>query len=104
MKKHCLWLIGTIMLCLVCENIFAQTETDTTFSTQMNYIFANVDKTKTPYGILRDYGMEFTNIENYNGTVALADSNYADVDAFWDVYQTLLTNGFIIYRKILSKK
>lgn len=36
--------------------------------------------------------MEFTNVENYNGTAALADSNYADIDAFWDVYQTLLTS------------
>ncbi len=45
----------------------AQTETDPTFFTQMNYIFANVDKSKVPYDILRDFGMEFTNIENYNG-------------------------------------
>ena len=92
MKKFYLWFTGIIVLCLVCENIFAQTETDTTFSNQMNYIFANVDKTKTPYGILRDYGMEFTNIENYNGTAVLADSNYADANACWDVYQTLLTS------------
>ena len=78
MKKLCLWFTGIIILCLFCENIFAQTETDTTFFTQMNYIYTNVDKSKTPYGILRDYGMEFTNIENYNGTVALGNSYYAD--------------------------
>ena len=33
---------------------------------------------KVPYGILLDFGMEFTNIENYSGSAALADSNYAD--------------------------
>jgi len=33
----------------------AQTQTDTTFVKQMNYIFANVDKSKVPHGILRDY-------------------------------------------------
>ena len=92
MKKLYLFLITLITLCLFCENISAQTETDTTFFTQMNYIFAHVDKTKVPYGMLRDFGMEFTNIENYNGAAALADSNYADADAFWDVYQTLLTS------------
>ncbi len=64
MKRLYLWFTGIIVLCLFCENTFAQTETDTTFSNQMNYIFVNVDKTKTPYGILRDYGMEFTNVEN----------------------------------------
>ncbi|MEP7239094.1 MAG: hypothetical protein ABI685_14540, partial [Ferruginibacter sp.] len=74
--------------------VFAQTETDTTFSYQMNTIFGNLDKTKVPFGILRDYGMEFTNIENYSGTAALADSNYADATTFWDVYQTLLTCRF----------
>ena len=92
MKKLCLWFTGVIILCLFCENISAQTETDTTFFTQMNYIFSHVDKSKVPYGILRDFGMELTNIENYSGTAALADSNYADIDAFWDVYQTLLTS------------
>jgi hypothetical protein len=79
------------MQLLFYHSSFAQTETDTTFFTQMNYIFANLDKSKVPYGILRDFSMEFTNIENYSGTAALADSNYADAQAFWDVYQPLLT-------------
>jgi hypothetical protein len=92
MKKFYLMFISILMICLFSKNSFAQTETDTTFFTQMNYIFAHVDKSEVPYGILRDFGMEFTNIENYSGTAALADSNYADMDAFWDVYQTLLTS------------
>lgn len=92
MKKFYLLYPGLFLLCLFTKNAFSQTETDTTFYTQMNYIFSNVDKSKVPYGILRDFGMEFTNIENYSGTAVLADSNYADADAFWDVYQTLLTS------------
>lgn len=93
MKKFYLMFTSILMICLFSKNSIAQTETDTTFFTQMNYIFANVDKTKTPYGILRDYGMEFTNIENYNGTAPLADSNYADADAFWDVYHIAYQPG-----------
>ena len=92
MEKFYKTFTGIFILCLFGKISFAQTETDTTFFTQMNYIFANVDKSKVPYGILRDFGMEFTNIENYSGTAALVDSNYADADAFWDVYQTLLTS------------
>ena len=49
-------------------------EADTTFNSSMNYIFGNLDKTKIPFGLLRDYAMEFTNLENFNGTV-LVDSN-----------------------------
>ncbi len=33
-----------LMLFIVCNSAFAQTETDTTFFTQMNHIFANLDK------------------------------------------------------------
>ncbi|MEO6868078.1 MAG: hypothetical protein ABI168_00440 [Ginsengibacter sp.] len=36
--------------------------------------------------------MEFTNLQNYNGTAAITDTNYADGKAFWDVYQSLLTS------------
>ena len=94
MKKlyKCLALILISTLLFFSKSSMAQTETDTTFYTQVNYIFAHVDKSKVPYGILRDFGMEFTNLENYSGTSALADSNYADKDAFWDVYQTLITS------------
>jgi hypothetical protein len=34
---------------------FAQTETDTTFFTRMNYIFAHVDKSKVPYGYVKEF-------------------------------------------------
>jgi hypothetical protein len=70
---------------------FAQTEINTSFSTQMNTVFANLDKTKVPYGYLRDYAMEFTNLENYNGKATLADSNLTDMGNFWEVYNTLIS-------------
>jgi hypothetical protein len=73
------------------QQVHAQTETDTTFRYQMNTIFANVDKSKVPYGYLRDYAMEFTNLENYNGTTALVDSNNIDASVFWNVFRTLYT-------------
>jgi hypothetical protein len=82
-------LMGVLLLCLNLT-AWAQTETDTTFASQMNYIFANVEKNRVPYGILRDYGMEFTNMDNYNGTAVLADSNFIDPETYWDVYNTLI--------------
>jgi hypothetical protein len=78
------------LLCLSITSLSAQTETDTTFRFTMNTIFANVDKSKVPFGILRDYAMEFTNLENFSGTAALADSNYVTPSILWDVYNTLL--------------
>jgi hypothetical protein len=35
-------------------------EIDTTFNIQMNYIFGSLFKNLVPYGILRDYAMEFS--------------------------------------------
>lgn len=71
-------------------DVSAQTETDNSFSTQMNYVFAHADKSKVPYAILRDYAMEFTNLSQFNGSAALADSNLTDMGTLYDVYYTLL--------------
>src|SRR5258708_4986298 len=65
-------------------------EIDTTFNTSMNHIFGSLDKTKIPFGILRDYAMEFTNMEAFNGT-ALVDSNRLDYTGLQQIYNTLAT-------------
>lgn len=69
----------------------AQTTIDTSFRTQMNTVFANIDKSKVPNGILRDYTMEFTNLEYYNGTASLVDSTQVTPAVFWQVFYTLIT-------------
>ncbi len=94
MKRNAQFLL-TVLSCLFTTVMMAQTETDTTFRTQMNYIFANLDKSKVPTGILRDYAMEFTNLENYNG-VSLTDSNYATTAVFWQIYKTLISGRISI--------
>ena len=69
---------------------FSQQEINTTFKTQMNTTFGNLDKAKVPHGILLDYGMEFTNVPAYNGT--LTDSTYSDLTSISQIYKTLLTS------------
>ncbi len=61
---------------------------DTTFNSRMNHIFGNLDKSKVPYGLLRDYALELTNLENFDGS-ALTDSNRVDAGAFKAIYNTL---------------
>lgn len=67
------------------------TEVSDAFSQRMNYVFSPLEKNRVPYGLLRDYAMEFVNLENYSGT-ALTDSNVVDYAAYWDIYQTLFTS------------
>lgn len=68
----------------------AQQEINTTFKNQMNTTFGNLDKNRVPHGILLDYGMEFTNVPAYNGT--LTDSTYCDMTAVSQIYKTMLTS------------
>ncbi len=91
-----------VSLCFITAMSFtsAQTETNTSFADQMNTVFSTIDKTKVPHGILLDYGMDFTNVNAYNGT--LTDSTYSNMIRLKQIYNTLLssriqdiTTGFV---------
>lgn len=69
--------VATLFYCVLQFNtVFAQDEVDTTFNTRMNYVFGRLEKNRVPYGFLRDYAFEFTNLIVFDG-VSIADSNYA---------------------------
>jgi len=56
----------------------------------MNHIFGTLNTANVPFGLLRDYAMEFTNLENFNGTT-LVDSNMIDKGILRSIYMTLAT-------------
>ncbi len=90
-RRGFILLLANLFFALPFLSIQAQTETDTSFTAQMNYVFANVDKSKVPYGILKDYAMEFTSLTQFNGAAVLADSNATNMGTLYEVYYTLLT-------------
>ncbi len=61
---------------------------DTNFNHAVNVIFGKLNTANIPTGILRDYGLELTNTENYNGTT-LVDSNLVDQTVFKSIYRTM---------------
>lgn len=79
----------------------AQQVNNTEFKTKTLQVFQNLDKNRVPHGILLDFGMEFTNLQAFNGT--LTDSTYTTTQKLSDIYKTLLmcrvksnvTTGFI---------
>lgn len=79
----------------------AQQVNNTEFKTKTVQVFQNLDKNRVPHGILLDFGMEFTNLQAFNGT--LTDSTYTNSQTMSDIYKTLLmcrvrsnvTTGFI---------
>jgi hypothetical protein len=68
----------------------AQQEINYDFTNKMNTLFGQLDKNKIPHGILLDYGMEFTNLAEFNGT--LTTRNYVTLGRLEEVYKTLLTS------------
>ncbi|CAN1546166.1 hypothetical protein MCETHM1_01965 [Flavobacteriaceae bacterium] len=81
--------IRLLILCLLFLNfLFAQQVNNTEFKTKTLQVFQNLDKNRIPHGILLDFGMEFTNLQAFNGT--LTDSTYTTSQTVNDIYKTLL--------------
>ncbi|MBK0383656.1 T9SS type A sorting domain-containing protein [Pedobacter sp. SD-b] len=83
MKKIYLLLAG---LLLFSSTLRAQDTTS--YYGKMNYIYAHIDKNQISSGILRDYGIDFLNLDNFAGTT-LNDSNYVSLDEWRMLYASL---------------
>lgn len=54
----------------------------------MNYIFNNISNTQITTGLLRDYGIDFLNPDDYKGKV-LNDSKYVTFTDWRSLYATI---------------
>lgn len=81
---------GLLLLCLFATGfLLAQQEISTDYATQTNSIFAGIDKTRVPNGLLLDYAMEFAELSAFDGT-ALTNENTVTTSQYTDIYNTLL--------------
>lgn len=71
--------------------IQSQSYDTTNYYGKMNYVFHYVDKGLVNTGMLRNYGIEFLNLDNYTG-VALHDSNYVALDEWRMLYTGLYSS------------
>lgn len=83
MKKIYLLLCGVLFLA---KSSFSQDTT--TYYGMSQYIFEHVDRDQINSGLLSEYGIEFLELANYNGT-ALADSNYVGLQEWRLLYASL---------------
>jgi len=70
------------------STMYAQQINNTEFKTKTLQVYQNLDKNKVPHGILLDFGMEFTDLKAFNGT--LSSSNHITSQRLSDIYKTLL--------------
>jgi hypothetical protein len=85
MKKNLL-AVGLALLCLISTH--AQSYDTTTYYGKMNFIYNNLDRSLITTGLLKDYGIDFLNLENYNGKV-LHDSNWVTLQDWRSLYATI---------------
>lgn len=65
----------------------AQQEISRAYATEASAMFAPLNKTLVPHGILLDFGMEFTNLKAYNGR--LTDSTAVSIKELSSIFKTL---------------
>lgn len=82
------FLAGLAVLCL-CLHVEAQRRVDTTYASRINAVFASLEKQRIPYGILKDYGLAFTSLDNFNGITSLSDSNLITPGVFRSIYSSI---------------
>ncbi len=85
----------------------SQSYDTTQYYGKMNYVFHHVNKSQIATGLLRDYGIEFLNLDNYTGT-ALHDSNFVALDEWRMLYTGLYSsqingNAGLLYLDTLNR-
>ena len=86
MKKTMIRVFSLLFLFAVDKAIVAQDTTS--FYGMSQYIFEHVDRNPINTGLMSDYGMEFLELANYDGTL-LADSNYVGLNEWRLLYASL---------------
>ncbi|RWZ85748.1 MAG: T9SS type A sorting domain-containing protein [Hydrotalea sp. AMD] len=86
---------------------YSQTYDTTQYYGKMNNVFANINKIPITTGLLRDYGIDFLNLDNYTGT-AFHDSNFTALDEWRMLYASLYSqqinnNGGLLYLDTINK-
>jgi len=78
-----------LLLLLYSGGILAQT-VNTSVASQMNTIFGPLEKNRIPNNILLDYGIEFIDINKYDGF--LRSDNYINIAVYKDAYNSLVSS------------
>ena len=105
MKKIICVIMGVFFYALTSQS---QSYDTTSFYGKMNYLYANINKTPITTGLLRDYGIDLQNLDNYTG-LSLHDSNYTSLTDWRMLYSSLYsqqitsTSG-LLYLDTLNKR
>jgi len=75
-------------LLLLSFSAVAQQDVSTDYADQINAAFAGINLNQVPHGLLKDYAMEFAELNDYDGN--LTKENILQRGSYVAVYNTLL--------------
>jgi hypothetical protein len=83
-------------ICLLTVFIAGHAQTADSFYLQITHVFENIETNRVSNGLLRDYGLDFADVENFDG-VQLSDTNFVYPNIWYDLYTSLYTYRFNNY-------
>ncbi|WP_290475803.1 MULTISPECIES: T9SS type A sorting domain-containing protein [unclassified Leeuwenhoekiella] len=107
MQQKLLTLLLFLFTCFI-QHAQGTIDINTGLEVELETIFQNIDKTKIPYGLLKEAAYEFTELNEYDGN--LTDSSFVHPGTLKQIYKTLLmsrmrdnvTSGFIQYQDFID--
>ncbi|WP_418602423.1 hypothetical protein [Hwangdonia sp.] len=78
-----------LVFTLLCIAFFCGNAQNNDYYNRMQHVFGNIDKTKVTTGYLKEFGIRFNEVENYNGV--LSTNNLVDKTQWQSLYSSLYT-------------
>lgn len=105
---------GLLLIFLVSimpTNIYAKNENNSSLKelrSKLDYMFAKIDRNLVPTGLLRDYAIEYVDLDKYDKNIDLNNDNLCNVISYAQILNTLksaslLDNPFSAFEKDVSK-
>lgn len=93
MRQKLHYLQVAILSFLLILTMETRAQVSDSFYLQMNHIYNHVETGRVPTGLLKDYGIDFADIKNFDG-VQLSDTNIVHTNLWNDLYTSLYTYRF----------
>jgi len=93
MKKRTLSFLALLVGMFSITAFTATAQVADSFYLKMTHIFQNVETNRASTGLLKDYGIDFVNVSDYDG-VQMSNSNIMYVNTWDDLYTSLYTYRF----------
>lgn len=92
MKRYLIFL-ALLMLWIIPQQLYSQENGYAELRKELNNMFSGINKEKVPTGLLRDYAIEYENLDYFDSSSGLTDNNIVDVFTFGKILKTIKSSS-----------